>query len=70
MKKILAPLVALAFGLGAISAFAADAPAKEENAATKADKKPAPKKAKRTAKKRSAAKAKKAQAPAADAASK
>ena len=69
MKKILAPLVALAFGLGAISAFAADAPAKEDNAAT-ANKKPAPKKAKRASKKRSAAKSKKAQAPAADSASK
>ena len=67
MKKLLAPLVALAFGLASISAFAADEPAKDNMSGMKmdkADKKPAAKKGKRAAKKGSAAKAKKDTAPA------
>ncbi len=69
MNKLPAPLVALAFGLASISAFAADEPAKEGTAATKAEKKAAPKKAKRSSKKGSA-KAKKEAAPTAEFSSK
>ena len=68
MKKLLAPLVALAFGLGSMSVFAADEPAKDNMSGMnmqKSDKKPAAKKAKRSSKKARAAKAKKDAAPAA-----
>ena len=63
MKKLLAPLVAIAFGLASISAFAADAPAKDNTGMQKSDKKPA-KKARKSSKK-SSAKADKKEAPAA-----
>jgi len=53
MKKLLAPLVALAFGLASISAFAADAPAKGNTGMSKSDKKPV-KKARKSSKKSSA----------------
>ncbi len=74
MKKILAALVALAFGLASLSAFAADEPAKDNMSGMnmeKSDKKPAAKKAKRASKK-SSAKSKKADqaAPAAESSSK
>ena len=55
MKKLLAPLVALAFGLGTISAFAADAPAKDNTGVQKTDKKPV-KKARKSSKKRTSSK--------------
>ncbi len=51
MKKLLAPLVALAFGLASITAFAADAPAKDTTGMSKTDKKPA-KKARKSSKKK------------------
>ncbi len=52
MKKLLAPVVALAFGLASISAFAADAPAKDNTGMSKTDKKPV-KKARKSSKKSS-----------------
>jgi len=65
VKKLLAPLVALAFGLGSISAFAADTPAKDNTGVQKTDKKPV-KKARKSSKKSSSSKAqKKDQQPAA-----
>ncbi len=72
MKKFLAPLFALAFGLASVSAFAADEPAKDNMSGMKmekSDKKPAAKKAKRA--KKSSAKSKKAEAaPAAESSAK
>ncbi len=67
MKKLLAPLVALAFGLASISAFAAEPPAKDTTGMQKTDKKPAAKKARKSSKKSSAKAKKEKEQPAAGA---